>query len=241
MKKNVLIISLVLSCSVLYAAPQEDEWCSISKNTTLEKSELLGVLELDAFVAFAKQAILTRDSIQIISCFGPFISFSSELNTFNPAEVSRDDFILSMVDEFGSFDNFSSYLGLLLHGFEMKNEEGKIFFSNTHVKVENNMGEIEVIGNFVNFRSEPSVRSNIICKLNNGVYSGMVNPNLLEVKDPKGFNWIPVRLHHPSFGMISGYIAEDYLKEIAIGKSPVLEIHPVNGHWRIQKVKFISS
>lgn len=234
-KYTLLVIALSVGSLVHGAAPQLDLAMVDHPNESHEAKH-----QLETLINYAHQAIQEADSVRIISCFAPCISVRSDGSEI-PTEMTREAFIESAVAKYGSFSAFTSHLEFLLSGFVLSHEENEPFFINQHSKGESSLGTLSILGDHVNFRRSPSLKSPVICKLSRGMYDGKFNPEVWDIEDSQGITWTSIIIDHDQFGLITGYLSASFVEEVDEGSTPVIEVRESNNKWRIERFSFSGS
>lgn len=231
-KYTLLVIALSVGSQLLGAAPQFDIDV-ISPHEEQHEAKY----QLETLINYAHQAIQEADSVRIISCFAPCISV--KLDGRNSAsEMTREAFVEVAISKYGSFSAFASHLDFLLSGFVLSHEENEPYFINQHSMGESSLSTLSILGDHVNFRRSPSLKSPVICSLSRGIYRGKFNPEVWDIEDAQGITWTSVMIDHEQLGMISGYMSASFVEEVDPGSTPIIEVRQSNHKWRIERFSF---
>lgn len=160
--------------------------------------------------SFERFVALFHDNLALESSDFTASFFSTDFRYVNARGDTLDaEGFLKFLDHFG---NSSDLLEAMARGFVFTGNEEEAVFVSLHNRLREGV-LIEVKPDALRLRKLPSTTSPTICILQRGFYSGSMGDESERFCDAlSGLEWQSFSLLHDELGMVTGYLAVDYIE-----------------------------
>ncbi len=157
----------------------------------------------DDFIHHVRTEAQSGDAERIMDCFADFV-----VQEEGCEPVAIGDILGQEAQRFG-WKATGRDVARFADGFVLMDTDGTM--TNLHARARGQSHLLSILGNRVKLRRSPGLEGEVIALLDQGALPGQLDAGRWTV-NRDGTDWTPVRLEHPEFGKVKGYIGSDYVR-----------------------------